>query len=1170
MVKGSPWLSMADKQKTRTGLPLSGPDTDINVSSIHMVGYLGKFSENISLGVQEYCPACAAKGKNHTLRRYYISLTESILLCESPQCVFPLGCKPLSEILISPTSPSPEPSLYAAKSTFGSSSLVPLCKRNIKRQKTFNCNNRDSFSGENKESAFQPLENSLNSIDDFGPCSKNGSNHLLNKSVNSSHTNGMVVPEKPILVVPSQLCGKRKEPPTESEYSGQTRLEVPNEGSSSEQLFLQWKNTSALCWLDCILTALVHLKIIRKVITNLGTEMESAVKKLCTEYDQACALVSNCQSNRKGNGLRKIPPKMLAQIELILNNVRERLFQLLQPKLKCELGVPDSPVFAFPLLLRQDPYIEELFMQSYIWSFECMKCGCKYDERCTKTLPTFTKVVSDWHPLNAVHISPCNKCQDKDQKRKMVLDRVSSVYMLHFVDGLPHTDMDTYRFDFQGNSYRICTIIQYLQDVKHFVTWIQNSDGSWLECNDLEGSSCCRSSTLKVHAHEAHIVIWEKSDLENTVWSRDMLSSSDSSSTTCLSAPTLKSGTTSSTSHLLCEATLSSPVQLSPVEKPMLNTFTEITTPNVNCVIGNDEQGTSNSNLLSGLEQLADDTMITLNLVEIKVDSEGNPLDNTQSIPNAQQCDPQRQQTTLPLQNYPLKTQMAVDHNVSVQPCTEVQCSNEKCQQMDRTTVIKPNVSQKHILQSEEPSCPSRAFQLQVTDMATVKPAVLQRDYTVKKLKASTAACHIQEMETASVSSEMLIQSNSKTQKKSRIEKPPSLTLKTPADMSQPLAANRRFAVGWAKSLLNRHLSTLTSNEPRTVPKNEVKAAHRGGVLLKVTDSKHPIKEHFDGFKTKSLSKHPEKAPKNLPVSQDPNIPNVACVQNNNHLPQYSGNMKENCKVLLLKKMSSGAHALNKTFLSNSSKYGPPITCERESSNVENHSSVPVKKIEPHNVNSKAHKLRLQLLKKLQVKKDQLASLDQLMKTKQCGESATEYVSTSSPEGQLKLANNNGGVMYNDVLNELWRQLGVEDNEPVCTTSSSASLRTSPSHDELLAELFTPAAATTSGCMQSDDVRLCRTSTDAGVANSKLSNGCSVSPRTANGDHTAPISALQVQHHVYKNESMSETNLHASVYENPIKEEMLVDLLSISTLNSLTGDHEEELPNFDENLFENC
>ncbi|XP_020378664.1 SUMO-specific isopeptidase USPL1 isoform X1 [Rhincodon typus] len=1129
MVKVSLWLSMADKQKTKTGLPLSGPSTDINVSSSHTVGYLGKFSENTSLSQEQYCPACAAKGENKTLRRYYISLEESILLCESPQCVFPLGCKPLNEILISPT--LSRPSVHTTKSVFGSVALVPLHKRNVKRQKTSNCNNKDFFneSCDVPKEAFQPVETDLNKIDNFVPCSENGSNH---NTVNSSERNGIVIPHKAVPVVPDQLYGKRKEPPTESEHSGQTKLEVPIVGSQVEQLFLQWKNTSALCWLDCILTALVHLKVLRKLMPNLETEMESPFKKLYTAYDQACDLVSNCQSRCKGNGLWKIPPKILGRIELVLNSVRESLFQLLQPKLKCELGVPDSPVFAFPQLLRQDPNVEALFMQSYIWSFECTKCGYKCEEKCQKTLLTFTNIVSDWHPLNAVHKATCNKCRDKDQKRKMLLDCVSSIYMLHFVDGLPHADLDIYRFDFQGNSYKICTIIQYLQAVKHFVTWIQNSDGSWLECDDLKGSNSCRHSVLNVPAYEIHIVIWEKIGLENPTRSSNMFSFSYSTSTT---VPTLTSNATTSVSQQLCETSLNSPVRLSSVKKPMISTHPEIT-PNANCVKAG-EQGTSNNNLLSGLEHLTDDAVVTLNLVEVKVDNEGNPVDNSQFTSSAEQDDLQNQQKTL--QNSSLVTQVAADHDVSVQSCTDTQYSKDIFQQINRATVIEGDMPQKNVLESKASSWPPRPSRLQEIAVAGASSAVLRKDNLT-----SSNACPPHERKTASDCSEMSIQSKAKVQKEDHTKIPVSEILKkstvngSSADISQPVAAKRSFAVGWTRNLFNRHLSTLASNQPRILPRNEVKNAPKGNVSLKTFDLKYPVKERFDGFKTKYSSKRAQSV-KELSVCQDSNIPNAACIQNDNYLPQNSGNMKENCKMLLPKTVPSGIHTLNKTFL-NSSKCADLSKCETRTCNMKSQCSSSNKQTELNYASSKAHSLRLKLLKKLKDKKDQLSSLDQLMKIKQLGEFDNVYASTSSLEGQLNVANN-GSALYDDVLNELWRELGVENDKSVYTASSSASLNSSPDHDELLAELFTPpTTATTSNYVQSSDSWLC-----GRAANCKPSNDCTTAPRTVSGDHISPV------------------------YESPTKEEMLVDLLSTSTLNSLTGDH-DELPNFDENLFENC
>lgn len=1122
---------MMDRQKTKTCLPLSGPGTDINVSSIHTVGYLGKFFQSTSLDPHEYCPVCAAKGKRQVLRRYGISFEESILLCTNPQCFFPLGCKPLNEILTSSTLPSLQSSLHSGENIYKSSVLIQSSKQNVKRQKTLNCSNKDtwdSFSSLSRESAFKFTASRLNKIDNFIPYSNNGSNH---QTVNSAEVHGTGVTNEPIHVAPGQLCGKRKEPSTESEHS---ELEVPKEELSIEQLILQWKNTAALCWLDCILTALVHSKVLRNVISNLGTEVESPIKNLCTEYDQACALLSSSQCRGTGDGLWKIPPQLLAQIELMLNNIRERVFNLLQPKLRCELGKSDSPVFAFPLLLKQDACIETFFIQSYIWSFECMKCGYKYDERCTKTLTTFTKIDSDWHPLNAVHKSPCNKCQDKDQRRKMHIERISSIYMLHFVEGPPHIDLDAYGFDFEGSLYRICSIIQYLPNMKHFVTWIRNSDGSWLQCDDLQGFSCVRRSTLEVPAHEVHIIIWERSDFEKATC-RDIIPHSDSSFVTGLNAPSLRSEATSSDVQRPSEIPLTNTALFSAPDKQIISALKEPTTPNVDCVKENDIKGTSNSNFLTDLQYLGDDANIILNLVEIKLDDEGNPLDTFQFIPDQQQ-----------LQNAPL---MAIDCNVSVHPPGEVHYSREECQ-IDQT-IANSDTGQKQILQSEMPFSPYQSLQLQDTGLADIPSAILQRNSTVKN---PTIQCQ-EGMVIPSGILEIPTKSDIKIQKGhcNKISLSPTAkthaTNKSTTGIPKTAVAKRNFTVGWGKNLLNRHLSILATNEPGTTSKKEVGNTQNG--LPGVTNSKSSAKGHFDGFRSKNTPKSVQKAIKNPSESPDLNTPNLTCVQNNN-LQRFS-NMKDNCK-----KISMGAHTLNKTYLSNSSKFNNSPMCETGTYNVNHQSLVPVEKTELNNIDSKAQKLRLKLLKKLQTKKNQLASLDQLMKTNQCG----EYLSAGQ---SLNHATNNGDLMY-DFLNDLCGQAGVEDRDSVCT-SSNASLNSSPSHEELLAELFTPTTATTFNCMKPDDLRYGEPPT-GGIANGKLSTIYNIGSRTANNNLTSPISVSTMPQQAYKNEFTSITNIHTPSFESPIKDDMLVDLLSISTLNSLSGDH--ELPNFDENLFENC
>lgn len=55
--------------------------------------------------------------------------------------------------------------------------------------------------------------------------------------------------------------------------------------------------------------------------------------------------------------------------------------------------------------------------------------------------------------------------------------RVPSILMLHFVEGLPHNNLENYSFQFEENTYKITSIVQYQTDKQHFITWSLNSDG---------------------------------------------------------------------------------------------------------------------------------------------------------------------------------------------------------------------------------------------------------------------------------------------------------------------------------------------------------------------------------------------------------------------------------------------------------------------------------------------------------------------------------------------------------------------------------------------------------------------------------------------------------------------------------------------------------------------
>ncbi|XP_017651587.1 SUMO-specific isopeptidase USPL1 isoform X2 [Nannospalax galili] len=292
-----------------------------------------------------------------------------------------------------------------------------------------------------------------------------------------------------------------------------SELEVPSESrclSFCQTLCVQWENAQALCWLDCILSALVHLEGLKNTVNELCSKEECVFWRLFGKYNQANELLyTHHLHGVKGGNCEKLTSEIFAEIETCLNEVRDEIFTKLQPQLRCTLGEMESPVFALPLLLKIEPHIEKLFIYSFSWNFECSQCGHQYQNRCLKNLVTFTNVVPEWHPLNAAHFGPCNSCNSKSQIRKMVLEIVSPLFMLHFVEGLPRSDLQHYEFQFEGSLYQITCVIQY-QASNHFITWILDGDGSWLECDDLKGPCAKRHEEFGVPASEIHIVIWER------------------------------------------------------------------------------------------------------------------------------------------------------------------------------------------------------------------------------------------------------------------------------------------------------------------------------------------------------------------------------------------------------------------------------------------------------------------------------------------------------------------------------------------------------------------------------------------------------------------------------------------------------------------------------------
>uniref|UniRef100_A0A3Q4H6Q3 SUMO-specific isopeptidase USPL1-like n=1 Tax=Neolamprologus brichardi TaxID=32507 RepID=A0A3Q4H6Q3_NEOBR len=224
---------------------------------------------------------------------------------------------------------------------------------------------------------------------------------------------------------------------------------------------LLWRNSDNLCWLDSLLAALFNCKSLQRCKPKDEPQQSSLVRTLTCFYFS---------------------------------------------------GQRETPVFAMPLLLVMDSWVECLFQATFYWEMKCSKCKTPVRKRDMKTLPTLTNILPDWHPLKAAHLGTCNVCCKKNEMRTMVLESLPPVFALHFVEGLPNNDVSTYTFNFKGKNYSVTTVIQYKSYLKHFVTWTCRADGSWLEYDDLKYPDCKTHQKLQVPANEMHIVFWEVED----------------------------------------------------------------------------------------------------------------------------------------------------------------------------------------------------------------------------------------------------------------------------------------------------------------------------------------------------------------------------------------------------------------------------------------------------------------------------------------------------------------------------------------------------------------------------------------------------------------------------------------------------------------------------------
>ncbi|XP_033097793.1 uncharacterized protein LOC117101813 [Anneissia japonica] len=311
---------------------------------------------------------------------------------------------------------------------------------------------------------------------------------------------------------------------------------------------IQWTNRNSLCWLDASMCVLVMINSLRECINKL--KKRCILQRLFEAYDKAMdvycedqylnrildstngkisVLEENvkidddlmCQDlplvessldlNETVTTLSKSKVKLKEAIN-ILNNIRDKVFTELQPILKCKVDDEDSPLFAISGLLNESKPFAEHFSARYHLQFHCTLCGYIQVTCFQKTFVSFVEVPTGFDFNSPVMLRKCPECNASQQPSQLVYHRLSQCVMMHFVNGLPHNNLDRLEMFVDGDHYKLIAIMQYKQAPKHFVAWMrENNENLWIKCDDLMSSECTWSNKVpNIPPKEIHIIIFER------------------------------------------------------------------------------------------------------------------------------------------------------------------------------------------------------------------------------------------------------------------------------------------------------------------------------------------------------------------------------------------------------------------------------------------------------------------------------------------------------------------------------------------------------------------------------------------------------------------------------------------------------------------------------------
>lgn len=478
----------------------------------------------------EYCHVCSSKGKTSKLRVYQINFDEAVCFCEDDKCTYPVGQLVTETLILNRKYTDISPKKTTPKVTPTAIQKPQPINAKLKNRSHIPC----------LPSIKKILDTPINRV--CSPVAKRPLTPYIPGKSKQIH-------DRNVLATKTTLLNQEKE-----------NIKSKNDWI----LFPQWQNKEAMCWLDVVMCLFVHCKNLQENLKSYTEKDKTVLKTLLNAYNQACKILNNgidsknscpkldltkvgfqppvkqtltaCQRSsdivqnfqhmtvvdqvKTGAGI-KFSSEINKELNIIedrylhafniLQDVRETVFLTLQPKLQCEKGKNDSPLFAIPLLVKEDSVVEKIMMMKYRFDFHCKACGYMQSDSFEQVLPTIPKP-----PQNIALAEPtversCFKCRAPWQQRKMVFERLPEVVVLHFVEGLQSNDIESLSFSFGGRQYRVRGLIQYLNNPDHFVTWIHNNEEmTWMECDDLKSPVCQHHEVnFRIPAHQIHIVMWE-------------------------------------------------------------------------------------------------------------------------------------------------------------------------------------------------------------------------------------------------------------------------------------------------------------------------------------------------------------------------------------------------------------------------------------------------------------------------------------------------------------------------------------------------------------------------------------------------------------------------------------------------------------------------------------